>query len=75
MNFVNIYYTEKKVRIKVKLISNGIVKPSIRPRRQSPCLTGLSLDTVKSHLWQAYQKLDVDNKMDAVIKAREMGVI
>jgi LuxR family maltose regulon positive regulatory protein len=38
-------------------------------------LTGLTLPTVRSHLMLAYKKLDVDNKMDAVIKAREMGVI
>jgi LuxR family maltose regulon positive regulatory protein len=38
-------------------------------------LTGLSIDTVKNHLWLAYQKLDVDNKMDAVIKARELQMI
>jgi LuxR family maltose regulon positive regulatory protein len=38
-------------------------------------LTGLSIDTVKSHLKVAYSKLDVHEAMDAVLKAREMGLI
>jgi LuxR family maltose regulon positive regulatory protein len=38
-------------------------------------VTGLSIDTVKSHLKVAYEKLDVHNAMDAVLKAREMGQI
>jgi LuxR family maltose regulon positive regulatory protein len=38
-------------------------------------LSGLSIDTVKSHLKIAYAKLDVHNAMDAVLKAREMGLI
>jgi LuxR family maltose regulon positive regulatory protein len=38
-------------------------------------LSGLTIVTVKSHLWQAYQKLEVDNKMDAVAKAKELRMI
>ena len=38
-------------------------------------LTGLSLSTVKSHLTAAYRKLEVNNAMDAVIRARELGLI
>jgi LuxR family maltose regulon positive regulatory protein len=38
-------------------------------------LTGLSLSTVKTHLYFAYQKLGVTNAMDAVLKARERGII
>ncbi|WP_066685685.1 LuxR C-terminal-related transcriptional regulator [Christensenella intestinihominis] len=37
--------------------------------------TGLSVRTVKTHLFLAYQKLGVSNAADAVAKAREIGVI
>lgn len=37
--------------------------------------TGLTIPTVKSHTAAAYKKLDVHNVMDAVLKARELGLI
>ena len=37
--------------------------------------TGLALPTVKSHTMAAYRKLGVHNAMDAVLKARELGLI
>lgn len=38
-------------------------------------LTGLKLTTVKTHIYIAYEKLDVSKAMDAVIKAKELGII
>jgi len=38
-------------------------------------LTGLTIHTVKSHASAAYGKLDVNNSMDATLKARELGLI
>ena len=38
-------------------------------------LTGLTIHTVKSHKAAAYAKLDVNTAMDAVLKARELGLI
>lgn len=35
----------------------------------------LSLDTIKKYLYFAYQKLDVKNRIGAVKKARELGLI
>ncbi|TBL76236.1 LuxR C-terminal-related transcriptional regulator [Paenibacillus thalictri] len=37
--------------------------------------TGLTIHTVKSHASAAYGKLDVNNSMDAVLKARELGLM
>ena len=37
--------------------------------------TGLTIHTVKSHASAAYAKLDVNNSMDAVLKARELRII
>lgn len=37
--------------------------------------TGLKLPTVKTHTSIAYKKLGVSNAMDAVLKARELGLI
>ncbi len=38
-------------------------------------ITGLSVHTIKCHTSIAYSKLGVNNAMDAVLKARELGVI
>ncbi len=37
--------------------------------------TGLTIHTVKSHATAAYSKLDVNNSMDAVLKARDLGLM
>jgi LuxR family maltose regulon positive regulatory protein len=37
--------------------------------------TGLKITTIKTHTSLAYQKLDVNSAMDAVLKARELGLI
>lgn len=38
-------------------------------------LTGLAIPTIKSHTSIAYQKLGVNNALDAVLTARELGMI
>lgn len=38
-------------------------------------ITGLKIPTIKSHTSIAYKKLGVNNAMDAVLKARELGFI
>lgn len=37
--------------------------------------TGLTLPTVKSHVQAAYRKLDVHAAPDAVLRARELGLL
>ena len=37
--------------------------------------TGLKLNTVKAHLFKMYEKLDVNNATDAVLKASQLGII
>lgn len=37
--------------------------------------TGLSLNTIRTHTKLAYRKLDVTNSSDAVVKAKELGMI
>jgi LuxR family maltose regulon positive regulatory protein len=37
--------------------------------------TGLSLNTIRTHTKLAYRKLEVTNSLDAVTRARELGVI
>ena len=38
-------------------------------------LTGLSLNTIKTHTKIAYQKLDVTNALDAIVEAKRLGII
>ena len=38
-------------------------------------ITGLGIPTIKTHIALAYKKLEVNNAMDAVLKARELGFI
>ena len=37
--------------------------------------TGLSLNTIRTHTKLAYQKLEVNNSLDAVARAKELGII
>ena len=37
--------------------------------------TGLKITTIKTHTSLAYEKLDANNAMEAVLKARELGLI
>jgi LuxR family maltose regulon positive regulatory protein len=53
----------------ITLLSNGYTNAMIVEE------TGLKITTIKTHTSLAYQKLDVNNAMDAVLKAREMGLI
>lgn len=38
-------------------------------------MTGLSIPTIKTHTSLAYKTLGVGSTMDAVLRARELGVI
>ncbi len=38
-------------------------------------LTGLTINTIRSHTKIAYQKLEVNNAMDAILRARELELI
>ncbi|MFR8008537.1 MAG: response regulator transcription factor, partial [Gordonibacter urolithinfaciens] len=53
----------------LSLLARGLRTPEIAEQ------TGLTVPTVKSHTAAAYQKLGVHNVMDAVLKARELGLL
>lgn len=38
-------------------------------------ITGLSLNTIRTHTKAAYQKLEVNNAMDAIVRAKQLGLI
>ena len=38
-------------------------------------ITGLSLNTIRSHTKIAYKKLEVTNAFDAVVKAKQLNII
>ncbi|MDR0499911.1 MAG: LuxR C-terminal-related transcriptional regulator [Coriobacteriales bacterium] len=37
--------------------------------------TGLAIPTIKTHLFYAYRKLEVNNSIDAILRARELGLL
>ena len=37
--------------------------------------TGLSLNTIRTHTKIAYQKLEVNNSLDAIVRAKQLGII
>jgi LuxR family maltose regulon positive regulatory protein len=53
----------------IRLLAQGYKRESIIER------TGLSLSTVKTHINIAYSKLGADSAANAVVKARELGII
>ena len=38
-------------------------------------ITGLSLNTIRTHTKAVYQKLEVNNAMDAIVRAKQLGII
>ena len=53
----------------LKLLSEGYSQAKIA------AITGLKIPTIKTHTSLAYQKLGVNNALDAVLKARELGLL
>jgi len=53
----------------IELLAQGYKRDGIIEK------TGLSLNTVKSHLKIVYEKLGAENAADAVMRAREFGII
>ena len=71
----NLTANDKPVRLSrqqarmLELLASGMSNAEIAEE------TGLSIPTIKSHTAAAYRKLDVHTAMDAVLKARELGLI
>ncbi|MCL1904455.1 MAG: LuxR C-terminal-related transcriptional regulator [Oscillospiraceae bacterium] len=59
----------RRQKMIIKLLSQGYKRAGIAEK------TKLSLNTVKSHTKLAYEKLGAGNAADAVVKARELGII
>ena len=59
----------KQQKAVIELLAQGYKRESIIEK------TGLSLGTVKAHIRLAYEKLGAGNAADAVMKARELGII
>ena len=59
----------KQQKKMIELLSHGYKNQEIAK------LCNLAIPTVKGHLLLAYEKLEVNNAMDAVLKARELGLV
>jgi len=59
----------KQQKLMISLLSKGYKNADIVE------LTGITIHTVKSHQAAAYAKLDVNSAMDAVLRAKKLGII
>lgn len=59
----------RQQRLMLELLARGLRNAEIAEE------CGLTLPTVKSHIMAAYRKLGVHNAMDAVLRARELGLL
>ena len=59
----------KQQKLIITLLSKGYTNAMIIEE------TGLKITTIRTHTTLAYEKLDVNNAMDAVLKARELGLV
>jgi LuxR family maltose regulon positive regulatory protein len=59
----------KQQKMILRLLAQGYKRNGIAEK------TDLSLNTIKSHMKAVYEKLGVDNAADAVVKARELGIV
>ena len=59
----------KQQRMAIQFLARGFTRESIVAE------TGLSLNTVNTHIRIAYSKLGVSSAADAAVKARELGII
>ncbi|HBU12117.1 MAG TPA: helix-turn-helix transcriptional regulator, partial [Clostridiales bacterium] len=59
----------KQQKVMLELLSQGYSRDGIVKE------TGLAVTTIKSHVKMLYEKLDVNSAADAVLRARELGII
>ncbi|MDR2166457.1 MAG: helix-turn-helix transcriptional regulator, partial [Clostridiales bacterium] len=59
----------KRQKLVIELLAHGHNRKGIMEK------TGLSYNTVDTHIRLAYEKLGVNNADDAVLKAHELGII
>jgi LuxR family maltose regulon positive regulatory protein len=75
--FKGLTYNKENIMVKLspqqkyilELLANGHKNAEIVE------LTGLSLNTIRTHTKITYRKLEVNNVLDAIVKARELGII
>jgi len=65
----NLIKLSKQQKLIVQLLAQGYNRESIAEK------TGISLNTVKYHMRLAYEKLEAASAAEAVMKAREMGLL
>lgn len=66
---------EKPVKLSKQQMRMLLYLASGKNNRQICEETGLKLNTVKAHLFKLYEKLDVNNSIEAVLKSYRFGII
>ncbi len=76
-HFKGITYNNKVMAIKLSPQQKRVLEFLAKGYKNSEIVeqTGLSLNTVRTHTKIAYQKLEVNNALDAIVRAKQLGII
>lgn len=75
--FKGITYNSKVMAIKLSPQQKRVLEFLAKGYKNSEIVeqTGLSLNTIRTHTKIAYQKLEVHNSLDAIVRAKQLGII
>ena len=76
-HFKGITYKSEVVTIKLSFQQKRILGLLAKGHRNAEIvvITGLSINTIRTHTKAVYQKLDVNNSRDAILRAKQLGLI
>ncbi len=76
-HFKGITYNNEVMAIKLSPQQKRVLEFLAKGYKNSEIVeqTGLSLNTIRTHTKIAYQKLEVNNSLDAIVRAKQLGII
>lgn len=76
-HFKGIAYNNEVMAIKLSPQQKRVLEFLAKGYKNSEIVeqTGLSLNTIRTHTKIAYQKLEVNNALDAIVRAKQLGII
>jgi LuxR family maltose regulon positive regulatory protein len=76
-HFKGLTFNTEIVKVRLSAQQKRILELLSKGHKNSEIIeiTGLSLNTIRTHTKAVYQKLEVNNAMDAIVKAKQLGLI